>query len=94
MHLLGVDDLLHQRRTPPAVLRRPGNGRVAGVGERAVPFLELLDPAPVVPDGMLRQLAEIVGEVLVQPGPELLPERLGFLRIRKVHAGVILSGGP
>ena len=94
VHLLGIDDLLHERCAPPAVLRRPGDGCVAGAGERAVPFLQSLDPFRVVPDGMPRQLAEIVGEVPVQPGPELLPERLGFLGIRKVHAGVILSGGP
>ena len=94
VHLLGVDNLLHERRPPPSVFRRPGDGRVAGAGEGAVPFLQPLDPLRVVADWMLRQLAEIVAEVLVEPGAELLPERLGFLGIRKVHTGVILSGGP
>ena len=64
----------------------PRDRGVAGIGERAVPPAELLEPVGRHVHREAGALAaELVGELVVEPGPELLAERLGLGRVGEVH---------
>ncbi len=87
VHLFGVHDLFHHSRAAAAPLVGPGDGGEARVGHRAVPAAQPFEPFA----GELHRAAaetvagELGREVRVEPGPELLAERLGFGRVTKVH---------
>jgi hypothetical protein len=86
--LLTEDRLLDQRRTPAAVLLRPGDPRPAGHVELALPLALELE---------LRLVAAArrrPGVVVRDPGANLVPERRFFGRQRQVHGdGETIGGG-
>ena len=92
VHLLGVHDLLHDARargrpTPRArrsrrSARRRACGSTPGAFEPVAVDLHRQPPRP--------SPAELVGEVGVEPGAELLAERLGLRRVAKSISRSIL----
>ena len=83
--LLGQHDVLHGGQALAAVLLRPRRADPAAL-------VELLRPALVEGDPLLAaqleaRLGPALGQVLVQPAPDLLPEGLGFRRVGEVHGG-------
>ena len=87
VHLLRVDDLLHDPGAPAAPLLGPGDRGVAGVGEGAVPGAELLEPVAgsISSEPPSPRPRIVVGQVGLEPGPELLAEGLGLGRVAEVH---------
>ena len=83
VHLLGVHDLFHDARAAAAPLLGPRDRGVARVGERAVPRAQArrARSPSISSDPPSPSPARSVGEVGVEPGAELLAERLGFGRI-------------
>ena len=86
VHLFGEDNLVDDAGAAAAVLGRPRDRRVAGVGEQAVPGAQQLERVGVLRQPLVRDADEVGGEVGVEPGPHLGAERLGLGRVAEVHA--------
>ena len=84
--LLEVDRLEPWGQPPAAVLRRPRDPDPAAVVERAAPLADL---GPVEPSAAAAMATELVGEVLVEPGPQLLAEGSLLRRVAEVHAAML-----
>ncbi len=84
-HLLAEQRLLDQRGAAAAVLLRPGEARVAGVVELALPA------AAVVEGGVLAGRV-LAGVVVGEPGAQLVAEGLFGGRERQVHGAVMYQG--
>ena len=92
VHLLRVHDLFHHARAAPAPFLGPRDRGEARVGQRAVPGAQAVEPLAA---DLHRTAAEAVadevgGQVRVEPGAELLAERLGLGRIPKVHGSAAI----
>jgi hypothetical protein len=79
-HLLAEEGLLDERGAAPAVLLRPGEARVAGVVQLALPGAAVLELGVVA--GRV-----LTGVVLGEPGPQLVAEGLLGGREGEVHEG-------
>ena len=93
VHLLRVDDLLHDARAAAAPLFGPGDRREPGVGKSAVPGAQTFEPLVV---DLHRAAGESVADQAVrqvgfEPGAELLAKRLGFYGVAEVHAQRLIS---
>ena len=98
VQLLGPHHLLHHarrrgRRTRPATRSRRSRRRRARAFHAlagASSWLGLVEAR-----GRRRRRPDVVGDVGVEPGPELGPERLGLGGVGEVHApGTVRNGAP
>ena len=83
-HLLEEDRLVGVRRPAAAVLLGPREADVAGVVERTAPLAHL---RPLEARRAAAVSLEPVGEVLLEPGAQLGPERGLLGRVAQIHLG-------
>ena len=85
--LLGEDHALHGGEALAAVLRGPGGADPTALEELGGPVVE---PGPPLLVGHLEALVEpTVGQVVLQPAPDLDAELLGFGRVGEVHGDIV-----
>ncbi|MEZ5502268.1 MAG: hypothetical protein R3E50_06275 [Halioglobus sp.] len=82
VHLLGEHHLLHHAGAASAVFGRPGDRRVAGVRQCAVPAAQGIDLRRRE-RAAIALAAQFIGEVLLQPLPDLAAkrQRLGWIAV-------------
>src|SRR5207247_9122549 len=90
-HLLVEDDHLDDRRAAPAELARPVHADVARRVHRLLPGAEPSDLVAVGSRGRERTPAEIVGQVGLEPVPNLFAKRLFLLAEVEVHGRLTTS---
>ncbi len=84
--LLEVDRLEAGGQPAAAVLGGPRDPDPAAVVERAAPLADL---GPVEASAAAAMAAELLREVLVEPGPHLLAEGRLLGRVAEVHAAML-----
>src|SRR5881296_2852035 len=90
-HLLVEDDHLDDRRAAPAELARPVHADVARRVHRLLPGAEPSDLVAVGSRGRERTPAEIVGQVGLEPVPDLFAKLLFLLAEVEVHGRLTTS---
>src|SRR5690606_26762905 len=92
-HLLLEHHLLDRRGAPAAVLLGPRHARPAAVMELAGPRPRRLEVVAAALVAATRGPAVVVGQVGLEPGPELGPERLRLGRVLEVHRSPFVRAG-